>query len=368
MASSDSPVADRLDGPHRGGRRPSPDRRRAPRLPARSTTGIRRIVRLDRIRPRLEYTTMPASTDRPIACSPSPIFASPHPSASAATPSLTAIRPVGGQRGTEIEVTLSGARLGDAKEILFYQPGITTVTKLDQGRRQQRQGDAQDRPRLPARPARPPAPHGDRDQRAADVQRRRPARRSTRSSRTTTSPSPQPIAMNVTVNGVADNEDVDYFVVEAKKGERITAEVEGIRLGITLFDPYVAILDAKRFELASSDDAALIWQDGVRLGRRPRGRHVHHPGPRERLRGQRRVPLPAPRRQLPPADGRRSRPAASSARRSRSAGSATSLGEKTTERHPARPTLDRDFGLVAPGRQGDRPLPERVPAHARSAT
>ena len=35
----------------------------------------------------------------------------------------------------------------------------------------------------------------------------------------------------------------------------------GGRLGIALFDPYVAIMDAKRFELASSDDAALIWQD-----------------------------------------------------------------------------------------------------------
>ena len=51
--------------------------------------------------------------------------------------------------------------------------------------------------------------------------------------------------MNVTVNGVADNEDVDYFVVEAKKGERITAEVEGLRLGITEFDPYVAILNVE---------------------------------------------------------------------------------------------------------------------------
>ena len=68
--------------------------------------------------------------------------------------------------------------------------------------------------------------------------------------------------MNVTVTGVADNEDVDYYVVEARKGDRITAEVEGMRLGITLFDPYVAILNIKRFELASSDDAALIWQDG----------------------------------------------------------------------------------------------------------
>ena len=42
---------------------------------------------------------------------------------------------------------------------------------------------------------------------------------------------PQPIAMNVTVNGIAENEDVDYFVVAAKKGERISAEVEGHAAG-----------------------------------------------------------------------------------------------------------------------------------------
>ncbi len=72
---------------------------------------------------------------------------------------------------------------------------------------------------------------------------------------------PQSIPINVVVNGVAQNEDVDYYVIEAKKGERISAEVEGIRLGITLFDPYVAIMDNKRFELASSDDTALVWQD-----------------------------------------------------------------------------------------------------------
>ena len=68
--------------------------------------------------------------------------------------------------------------------------------------------------------------------------------------------------MNVTVNGVADNEDVDYYAVKARKGERITAEIEGIRLGLTPFDPYVAILNSRRFELASSDDSALVWQDG----------------------------------------------------------------------------------------------------------
>ncbi len=74
---------------------------------------------------------------------------------------------------------------------------------------------------------------------------------------------PQPIPMNVTVNGTADNEDVDYYVVEAKKGDRISAEVEGIRLGVTLFDVFVAIMNPARFELSSSDDNALVWQDGI---------------------------------------------------------------------------------------------------------
>src|SRR5205807_3962795 len=55
----------------------------------------------------------------------------------------------------------------------------------------------------------------------------------------------------------------DYFLVEAKKGQRLTAEIEGMRLANTLFDPYVAILDMKRFELAASDDAPLLGQDAT---------------------------------------------------------------------------------------------------------
>ena len=82
-----------------------------------------------------------------------------------------------------------------------------------------------------------------------------------------------------TVNGIADNEDVDYYVVEAKKGERISAEVEGLRLGISEFDPYVAILDSKRFELGVSDDAALAWRYryvNCAVGVERHARAVHH--------------------------------------------------------------------------------------------
>jgi hypothetical protein len=64
-----------------------------------------------------------------------------------------------------------------------------------------------------------------------------------------------------TVSGVVQNEDVDYFVVEAKKGQRITAELEGIRLGYSFFDPFLAILNEDRFELVQNDDMTLLWQD-----------------------------------------------------------------------------------------------------------
>ena len=48
----------------------------------------------------------------------------------AASPRLTSVRPLGGQRGTEVEVNFRGDRLADAQEVLFYQPGIS-ATKLE---------------------------------------------------------------------------------------------------------------------------------------------------------------------------------------------------------------------------------------------
>ena len=67
--------------------------------------------------------------------------------------------------------------------------------------------------------------------------------------------------INTTVQGALENEDVDYYVTTVKKGQRISAEVEGIRLAGAFFDPYVAILNSERFELAASDDTSLLLQD-----------------------------------------------------------------------------------------------------------
>ncbi len=178
----------------------------------------------------------------------------------AASPSLTAIRPVGGQRGTEIEVVLSGARLGDAQEILWHQPGIETLalTKIDDNSVKAKLKIAADC-RLGVFDLRLRTATGISEHRTFSVG---PYPIVDEVEPNNDFAKPQTIALGTTVHGVAENEDVDFFIFDAKKGQRISAEVEGIRTGITIFDPYVAIMDMKRFELASSDDAALTYQDG----------------------------------------------------------------------------------------------------------
>ena len=183
-----------------------------------------------------------------------------------------------------------------------------------------------------------------------------PCRKSTRSSRTTTSPAPQAIPMNVTVNGVADNEDVDYFVVEAKKGERISAEIEGMRLGDHVLrslrrDPGRQAVRAGLQRRRGADLAGRL-----RLDRRPGGRQVHHPGPRERLRRQRLVPLPAARRQFPAAHGGAAR--RRQARREARGALARRRGGRGHDRgHPAGGARAR-LRPVPPGRRrASRPIP-----------
>ena len=181
-------------------------------------------------------------------------------SAQAASPSLGAVRPLGGQRGTELDLTLSGARLGDALEVIYYQPGITTVSI-------KKVNDNAITARIKIAPDCELGLHDLRVRTATGISELRTFSVGALKEVNEVEPNndfaaPQAIPMNSVVNGVADNEDVDYYVVQAKKGDRISAEVEGHRLGIFEFDPYVAILNAKRFELGASDDAALVLRDG----------------------------------------------------------------------------------------------------------
>ncbi len=180
--------------------------------------------------------------------------------ARAASPSLGIILPRGLQRGTESVLTFHGGQLADAKEILFFSPGFQ-VTKLEPsaGAVKATIKVAADC-RLGEHVAHVRTASGVTEYRTFYVG---PFREIQEKEPNTEFTTPQPIPMNVTVNGVIQSEDVDYFVVDAKKGQRISAEIEGMRLGVTMFDPYIAILDSKRFELITADDTPLLKQDAA---------------------------------------------------------------------------------------------------------
>lgn len=179
----------------------------------------------------------------------------------AASPSLGAVAPRGGQRGTEMPIFFNGARLTDAQEVLFYYAGMT-VSKLEVV------NDSQVKATVKIAPDCRLGEHALRLRTASGISELRTFYVGALPVIEEKEPNndfnaPQKIPLNVTVTGVIENEDVDYFAFEAKKGQRVTAEIEGMRLGTTVFDPYVAILDSKRFELAAADDTPLVYQDAV---------------------------------------------------------------------------------------------------------
>ncbi len=183
-------------------------------------------------------------------------------SVSAADPRLGNIVPQGGQRGTAVVVHFHGARIGqDPLEIVRYEPGIevTELKSIDANHAQAKLSIGADC-RIGIHPLRVRT--------ATGLTRIRTFHVGTLPVIAEQEPNsdfshPQAIAMDVTVEGVVKTEDVDYFVIQAKKGQRITAQLDGLRLGRTFFDPYLAILNPQRFELATSDDTALLAQDPI---------------------------------------------------------------------------------------------------------
>jgi hypothetical protein len=177
----------------------------------------------------------------------------------AVEPSLGGIAPYGVQRGVETEVLFQGGRLQDAKELLFYSPGfsVTTIEVVNDGTVKAKVKVAPDC-RLGIHAVRVRTLTGVSNLRTFTVGALPEVAEVEPNSEFE---KPQAIAMNVTMSGIVQAEDVDNYVVELKKGQRLTAELEGLRLGNTFFDPYLAILNSARFELSRSDDAALLNQD-----------------------------------------------------------------------------------------------------------
>ena len=188
----------------------------------------------------------------------------------AGTPGLGIISPRGVQRGTEADLLFRGTHYEDAREVLFYSPGITATSfqivdptllkvhvRIDK--------DA----RIGEYCARVRGDTGISEVRTFYVtpfpilRTVQGAHVDPRTHRDCDFEHPEVVKnLNVTMNGFVLAEQPHYFAVDMKKGQRLTAEVHGMRLGMD-FDTYVAILDQKKFELAISDDTALAMQDSI---------------------------------------------------------------------------------------------------------
>ena len=175
------------------------------------------------------------------------------------SPVLDLINPRGGQRGTEMEVHFHGDRLEGLEEALFYQPGIVlSGVVVKDGKNATAKFTIAADAQLGEHSLRLRSPGGLTDVRSfwvgqfPAVDEIEPNANFDQAQR---------ISLNTTVQGIAGNEDDDYYVFSLKKGQRLSVEVEAMRLGRVMFDAYVAVLDPQKFELGSCDDTPLLRND-----------------------------------------------------------------------------------------------------------
>ncbi len=184
----------------------------------------------------------------------------------AGSPDFVHFEPRGGQRGTEVEVRIVGNRLSDAEEIVFYEAGLSgkdlTYDAKSAGRVVNGKVVIAPDARLGLHIARIRTKSGLSYARTFWVSQFPNVLDTDKNSLFET---PQEISLNVTVDGQTRPETSEYFAVQAKKGQRLSVEVEGVRAnsvrGVLGIDPYVGIMNMNRFLLASADDTALLKQD-----------------------------------------------------------------------------------------------------------
>lgn len=189
------------------------------------------------------------------------LFALQYRDAKAAAPEAVSMSLSGIQRGTSAEITISGARLGDAQSLMFFSPGLTAsnITKIDDNNIKVTVAASAD-VTCDLHPFRIVTNTGLSNIRLLNVSALPSVGEVEPNSEFAAA---QAIPYNSTVDGIVLNEDVDYFSVELKQGQLLNVELEGLRHSYMydFFDPYVAVYDAKRFELAASDDSVFLQQD-----------------------------------------------------------------------------------------------------------
>ncbi|MCX7409819.1 MAG: hypothetical protein NTZ32_17220 [Planctomycetales bacterium] len=177
----------------------------------------------------------------------------------AATPSVESVSPGIGQRGNEFSLKLVGAGLEDAAELMLYSPGVVCneVKAASDNELSVRLRVASDSP-LGSHAFRVRTKRGLSELRtfritplpvvSAEEPNESPA-------------TARPVGNNVTIAGVIESGDIDCFQLTLKRGDRLAAEVEAIRLGGPMLDTVLAVFGPDGKQIAAADDTSLFRQD-----------------------------------------------------------------------------------------------------------
>jgi hypothetical protein len=175
----------------------------------------------------------------------------------AAPPSVESVAPGVGQRGTEFTLKLVGARLDKPEELHLYNTGVSVVklTAASENEVAVTLKAAADCP-LGEQPFRVRTAGGVSELRVFRVTPFPVVLEAEPNDKT-----PQEVPLNVTVAGATEASGVDRFAVKLKKGERLSAEVEGVRLAADLTDTALTVTGPDGKPLAFADDTPLFRQD-----------------------------------------------------------------------------------------------------------
>lgn len=205
------------------------------------------------------------------------------PAIAHASPRLARIVPPGGQRGTEVDVYLTGRYLDGPQEVLFYERGIAaaSIETLEgdveiNGRKERVEAGTRVRVRIKIADDCQLGPHGLRLRTVAGISEYQrffvgpfPTIEEDEQNNKQRNDKPEfakEVPLNSTVLGrMNDAADVDTFRLEVQKGDRISAEIEAARLGVDrgIPDLLLTIVDSQGKRLVEADDSALYVQDPV---------------------------------------------------------------------------------------------------------
>ena len=180
----------------------------------------------------------------------------------AQVPTLDALLPKGGQRGTEVTVAFQGKKLGGALDLMFSDGDLELVELQQESSRK-----VSARIRIAAGAA--PGPRWVRLRSSTGLTNLLnfsvgPFPHLEEAEPNGSSEDARPLELepgaSVTVRGVADLEDIDVFRIDGVEGQRLSVELEAMRLGSRL-DGAVSLVDSDGFVLRSCDDVAFGRQD-----------------------------------------------------------------------------------------------------------